>query len=316
MLVHGALRPVVARLSVPASAQRRQAPEGRPCRSTSRAWRPCTCGSLITDLATRPRRSCSRGWVGRTPDRTLTVRWPSGAKLAAGSYRVSVSGSRPPPGGPASSCAHISRRGDAASCAAPTPAGPAAACASPRAARTRGCRARPSRPPKAPCSRCRARTASAGPENRFGAPRNGYYHEGQDVLTAEGHARRGALRRRRSQTTSYQAGGAGYYLVEHTHVGFDFMYAHCQADSFAVKVGQAVTAGQRSAARARPGTRRAPTCTSRCGSAAGRRRADHPIDPLPYLEAWAAEGLSAARRGGATVRGAAASALASAVAAR
>src|ERR1019366_3479169 len=25
-----------------------------------------------------------------------------------------------------------------------------------------------------------------GPENRFGAPRSGYVHEGQDVLTAEG----------------------------------------------------------------------------------------------------------------------------------
>ncbi len=57
-----------------------------------------------------------------------------------------------------------------------------------------------------------------GPENRFGAPRDGYVHQGQDVLTAEGTpvvARYAG----HDPTTSYQAGGAGYYLVEHTHVG-------------------------------------------------------------------------------------------------
>ena len=82
-----------------------------------------------------------------------------------------------------------------------------------------------------------------GPENRFGAPRNGYYHEGQDVLTAEGTPDV-APYAGDDHAGDQPAEGAGYYAVEHTPSGFDFMFAHCMANSFPVKAGQSVTAGQ------------------------------------------------------------------------
>src|SRR5262249_16925742 len=78
-----------------------------------------------------------------------------------------------------------------------------------------------------------------GPETRVGAPRAGYAHQGQDVLTAEGPPVLAPLAGE-ILTASYQAGGAGYYAVLHTRTGFDFMFAHCQAGSLAVSSGVAV----------------------------------------------------------------------------
>ncbi len=109
-------------------------------------------------------------------------------------------------------------------------------------------------------------------ENRFGAPRGGHVHEGQDVLSAEGTPvlapMAGTI-----ESTSYQAGGAGYYVVEHTSVGFDFFFAHCQLGSFAVAAAEAVAVGQLLCHAGQTRRRdRARTCTSRCGSAAGRPR--------------------------------------------
>ncbi len=86
--------------------------------------------------------------------------------------------------------------------------------------------------------------------------------------------------------TAYQAGGAGWYVAEHTVDGLDFFYAHCQAGSLAVSTGQAVGAARRSAMSARPATPPDHTCTSRSGSGGWQAQGAHPIDPLPYLEAW------------------------------
>jgi murein DD-endopeptidase MepM/ murein hydrolase activator NlpD len=52
-----------------------------------------------------------------------------------------------------------------------------------------------------------------GPENIFGAPRDGYLHQGQDILTAEGTPVVAPLAGT-ILTASYQEGGAGYYAVE------------------------------------------------------------------------------------------------------
>src|SRR5207244_198466 len=77
-----------------------------------------------------------------------------------------------------------------------------------------------------------------GPENRFGAPRGGHVHEGQDILTAEGTPVVAPLDGV-VVTASYQAGGAGYYAVVHTSQGLDFMFAHCMSGSLRVSAGQA-----------------------------------------------------------------------------
>src|SRR5205823_8150410 len=69
-----------------------------------------------------------------------------------------------------------------------------------------------------------------GPDSRFGAARVGHTHQGQDVPAAEGTPVvapfAGTI-----TTTNYQAGAAGYYVVEHSAVA-DFFFAHCQQGSF------------------------------------------------------------------------------------
>ena len=127
-----------------------------------------------------------------------------------------------------------------------------------------------------------------GPENRFGAPRNGYYHQGQDVLTAEGTPDVAPYAGTITSATN-QAGGAGYYLVEHTNVGFDFMFAHCEANSFAVKAEQTVTAGQLLCKAGQTGDATGPHLHFEMWPGGWHAAGVKPIDPLPYLEAWAAE---------------------------
>ena len=131
-----------------------------------------------------------------------------------------------------------------------------------------------------------------GPENRFGAPRSGHVHEGQDVLTAEGTPVVAPLAGTITQRPSFQAGGAGYYAVEHTAIGFDFMFAHCKAGSLAVSADEAVAAGHALCRPGRPATRPRRTCTSRCGSAAGRPRADTRSIRCRICEAWEPRGRS------------------------
>ena len=131
-----------------------------------------------------------------------------------------------------------------------------------------------------------------GPENRYGAPREGHIHEGQDILTAEGTPDvapfAGSI-----TTTSYQAGGAGYYVVEHTAVGFDFLFAHCMAASTVVAAGQTVTAGQELCRAGQTGDATAPHLHFEMWVGGWQAPGGHSIDPLPYLEAWEHDGAQA-----------------------
>jgi murein DD-endopeptidase MepM/ murein hydrolase activator NlpD len=124
-----------------------------------------------------------------------------------------------------------------------------------------------------------------GAENRFGAPRQGHVHQGQDVLTTEGTPivapMAGAI-----LTTSYQASGAGYYAVERTNVGFDFMFAHCAPGSLAVSTGQAVSAGQALCQAGQTGSATTPHLHFEMWVGGWQAAGGLPIDPLAYLEAW------------------------------
>jgi murein DD-endopeptidase MepM/ murein hydrolase activator NlpD len=126
-----------------------------------------------------------------------------------------------------------------------------------------------------------------GPENRFGAPRNGYFHEGQDVLAEEGlqvvAPLAGAI-----IATSYQAGGAGWYAAEQTVDGLSFFYAHCQASSLAVSAGQTVKAGQAICKVGQTGDATAPHLHLEIWVGGWHGPGGYSIDPLPYLEAWEA----------------------------
>jgi murein DD-endopeptidase MepM/ murein hydrolase activator NlpD len=122
-------------------------------------------------------------------------------------------------------------------------------------------------------------------ENRFGAAREGHIHQGQDVLAAEGlpvvAPLTGSI-----LTTGYQAGGAGYYLVERTRVGFDFMFAHCQSGSTAVSPEEAVAAGQQLCRVGATGDATGPHLHFEMWVGGWQSAGGEPIDPLPYLEAW------------------------------
>jgi murein DD-endopeptidase MepM/ murein hydrolase activator NlpD len=214
--------------------------------------------------------------------RTLSVSWPRGATLKAGTYHVSVS-------------AHDHQRHSLArsahssgvstlTVAVPTPA-PAPAVTPPVAA------VEPGVPSPAQTVVDGAVFPVAGPhnfgdpENRYGAPRSGHVHEGQDILTAEGTPDVAPLAGTIT-STSYQAGGAGYYVVEHTAVGFDFVFAHCQAASVAVSAEQGVVAGQTVCLAGQTGDATAPHLHFEMWVGGWYAQGGHTIDPLPYLEAW------------------------------
>lgn len=125
--------------------------------------------------------------------------------------------------------------------------------------------------------------------NRFGAARSGHVHEGQDVLAAEGVAVVAPLAGTIA-TTAYQAGGAGYYAVEHAADGLDLMFAHCEAGSFAVAAGQTVSAGQALCRVGQTGDATAPHLHFEIWVGGWQARGGQPIDPLAYLQAWEGSG--------------------------
>jgi murein DD-endopeptidase MepM/ murein hydrolase activator NlpD len=129
----------------------------------------------------------------------------------------------------------------------------------------------------------------AGPHtygDGIGAPRSGHTHQGQDILAAEGLPVVAPV----AGTVlyvSYQAAGAGYYVVEHTNDGRDFFFAHCQAGSVAVQAGQAVVAGQRLCLVGHTGDATGPHLHFEIWVNGWRVNAASTfIDPLPDLLAW------------------------------
>jgi murein DD-endopeptidase MepM/ murein hydrolase activator NlpD len=285
-------RPAVSELSVASTAT-----AGRPPRVVLRideqGVATVAVQVSVTELATHARViAVSMGWV-RT-GRELTVVWPRSATLAPGSYRVSVS-AHDHRGGTLLRGAHNPGVASLTVAApalkpalAPKPAAPTSAPAS-------------STPAGVPTP---AQTAAegavfpvqgphnfGGPENLFGAPRDGYLHQGQDILTAEGTPVVAPLAGT-ILTTSYQASGAGYYAVEHTGVGFDFMFAHCVAGSLAVSTGQAVAQGQALCNAGQTGDATAPHLDFEMWVGGWQAPGGEPIDPLPYLQAWEQDGAS------------------------
>jgi murein DD-endopeptidase MepM/ murein hydrolase activator NlpD len=280
-----AARPVVALLSVPKTAV-----AGRPPRVSLRIDESGVANVdvqvTVDALSThKPVAVTNLGWV-RT-DRTLTVTWPTNATLAPGSYQVSVNahdrrGATLKRGARTSGEATLTVAAPApAAVEAPAPASPetpaqVAEAGVPTVAQTVADRA--VFPVAGPHN-------FGGPENLFGAPRSGYLHQGQDILTAEGTPVVAPLAGT-ILTTSYQEAGAGYYAVEETAIGFDFMFAHCQASSLAVSTGQAVAAGQALCRAGQTGDATAPHLDFEMWVGGWQAAGGRPINPLPYLEAW------------------------------
>jgi|CZKG01.1.fsa_nt_gi murein DD-endopeptidase MepM/ murein hydrolase activator NlpD len=214
--------------------------------------------------------------------RTLAVAWPVGAQLSPGSYEITVS-AHDHRGATLPRLAHSSGQATLTVKAPPAPSAPVSPA--PLATSEPGVPTPAQTVADGAVFPVAGAHSFGGPENRFGAAREGHVHQGQDVLTAEGTPvlapMAGTI-----ESTSYQPGGAGYYAVEHTSVGLDFMFAHCEANSFAVGAGQAVTAGQALCKAGQTGDATAPHLHFEMWVGGWQASGGHPIDPLPYLEAW------------------------------
>jgi murein DD-endopeptidase MepM/ murein hydrolase activator NlpD len=123
------------------------------------------------------------------------------------------------------------------------------------------------------------------PGSRFGAPRSGHKHQGQDISAPEGtqvRATRGGV----VETVAYQAGGAGNYIViDGAGEGRDYVYMHLQTGSTRVRVGQRVATGERIAS------------VGNTGASFGAHLhfeiwqgqwwgGGEPTDPYPFLRRW------------------------------
>jgi murein DD-endopeptidase MepM/ murein hydrolase activator NlpD len=120
-------------------------------------------------------------------------------------------------------------------------------------------------------------------DNRYGAPRSGHTHAGQDVFancgTPEVAARGGKV------IDAGYGGSAGYYIAVHTaDTQYDYFYAHLRS-SPSVTAGQTVSTGQ------------LVGYVGETGDAVGCHlhfelwdgawwNGGHTIDPLPFLQAW------------------------------
>ena len=82
------------------------------------------------------------------------------------------------------------------------------------------------------------------PGSRFGAPRSGHKHQGQDIAAPEGtqvRAARGGI----VKTVAFQAGGAGNYIViDGAGQNRDYVYMHLVTGSTRVREGQRVRTGE------------------------------------------------------------------------
>jgi murein DD-endopeptidase MepM/ murein hydrolase activator NlpD len=130
----------------------------------------------------------------------------------------------------------------------------------------------------------------------FGAPRNGYTHQGQDISAAEGTPVvapvAGAI-----SFTDYQAKAAGYYIVEKGSDGYDYFFAHCQKDSTVVTPGLTVFVGQQLCNVGATGDASGSHLHFEAWQSGWRVDANsHPIDPLPMLRSWDVSAPPAAAR--------------------
>ena len=126
-----------------------------------------------------------------------------------------------------------------------------------------------------------------GADARFGAGRDDHVHEGQDITAAAGTpvvAPYGGT----VSSTSYQADGAGEYVVLDAVDGRDYFFAHCIRGSTAVPEGAVVAAGAPLCEVGATGTASGPHLHFEIWNVGWRVDGGHPIDPLPELLSWAA----------------------------
>jgi murein DD-endopeptidase MepM/ murein hydrolase activator NlpD len=124
-----------------------------------------------------------------------------------------------------------------------------------------------------------------GDGSRFGAPRGDHTHGGQDVTAADGtpvvSVSSGVVHWR-----AYQASGAGNYVVIRGDDGFDYVYMHFREAAVVTK-GEPVAAGQLIGHVGNTGESSGPHLHFEIWDGHWYD-GGHPIDPLPFLQAWLA----------------------------
>ena len=123
------------------------------------------------------------------------------------------------------------------------------------------------------------------PGSRFGDPRSGHTHQGQDVPAPEGTQIR-AVRGGLVKEVAYQAGGSGNYIViDGAGESRDYVYMHLQTGSTRVQKGERVATGEWIGS------------VGNTGASFGAHLhfeiwqgpwwgGGEPIDPLPFLQRW------------------------------
>jgi peptidase M23-like protein len=123
-----------------------------------------------------------------------------------------------------------------------------------------------------------------GPEARFGAPRSGHTHQGQDVMAACG-TKLVAARGGTVQYTGYQGAAGNYIVIDQKGSGEDNAYMHLQAPS-PLATGDRVGTGQYIGNVGDTGDAQGCHLHFEVWSAPGWYEGGQPYDPLPLLKAW------------------------------
>ncbi|MSO42262.1 MAG: hypothetical protein EXQ70_10290 [Solirubrobacterales bacterium] len=124
-----------------------------------------------------------------------------------------------------------------------------------------------------------------GSASRFGAPRPGHIHQGQDVSAACG-SRLVAVQGGTVVYTGYQAGGAGNYIVIHGKgSGRDYVYMHMVKPAIVSK-GQKLKTGQKIGKAGNTGSSFGCHLHFERWTKPGWYSGGNPTDPLKSLKYW------------------------------
>ena len=120
--------------------------------------------------------------------------------------------------------------------------------------------------------------------DRFGAPRSGHTHQGQDILAACGTSLVSVMTGT-VQYAGYQAAAGNYIVIDNNGTEDDFVYMHLAYPASPRTVNAPVAAGQQIGVVGQTGD--ATGCHLHFEYWQGDwYGGGQPIDPLPYLLAW------------------------------
>lgn len=125
-----------------------------------------------------------------------------------------------------------------------------------------------------------------GADLRFGAPRSGHTHQGQDILAPEGTPIVAPL----AGTVTWSANqpaGAGIYVVIRGSDGRDYVFMHIRPKTLLVQPQDSVAAGQQIAQVGHTGDAQGPHLHFEIWVGGWYEKGGAPIDPLPDLQHWA-----------------------------